>query len=245
MNQEKIGKFICTVRKKKNLTQKQLAEKLSITDRAISKWENGKSMPDLSLLKPLCNILDITINELLSGEYISKKNDDDTTEQNFVNAINYSNKRQNITEFIFYLFILLFGSLMIVISMSIFSTPIGFAMWYSIIGTYILMIIFSCLLKKFITCNKSEKYVAILIVSFFILYFGYLWTIDFINVKKNNANPDIFVISTSVTTDSVSYDTLFYDLHICNINQDTEYRKLVFDLNRSIDFDIIDKRCNQ
>ena len=244
MNQEKIGKFICTVRKKKNLTQKQLAEKLSITDRAISKWENGKSMPDLSLLKPLCNILDITINELLSGEYISKKNDDDTTEQNFVNAINYSKKKQNINELIFYSFILLFGTLMIIISMSVFSTPIGFTMWYSIIGTYVLMIVFSCLLKKFITNNKSEKYIGILIISFFVLYFGYLWTIDFINVLKNDEIPDVFVISTSVTSDSVSYDTLFYDLHICNIYQDSEYKKLVFDLNHTDNFNNIEKHCN-
>ena len=63
MNQEKIGKFISNVRKDKKLTQRQLADKLGITDRAISKWENGKSMPDLSLLKPLCDILDISINE--------------------------------------------------------------------------------------------------------------------------------------------------------------------------------------
>ena len=245
MNQEKIGKFIFTVRKEKKLTQKQLAEKLNITDRAISKWENGKSLPDLSLLKPLCNILDISINELLSGEYLFKKNYDNIVEQNFINAINYSKKRQNISEFIFYLFILLFGSLMLVISMSVFSTPIGFAMWYSIIGTYILMIIFSCLLNKFITNNKSEKHIGILIISFFILYFGYLWTIDFINVKKNNSTPDIFVISTSVTTDSVSYDTLFYDLYICNIKQDDEYRKLVFDINHTVDFNNIQKQCNQ
>ena len=61
MNQEKIGKFISNVRKDKKLTQRQLADKLGITDRAISKWENGKSMPDLSLLKPLCDILGIVI----------------------------------------------------------------------------------------------------------------------------------------------------------------------------------------
>ena len=117
-------------------------------------------------------------------------------------------------------------------------------MWYSIIGTYILIIIFSCLLKKFITCNKSEKYIGILIISFFVLYFGYLWTIDFINVLKNDEIPDVFVISTSVTSDSVSYDTLFYDLHICNIYQDSEYKKLVFDLNHTDNFNNIEKHCN-
>ena len=88
MNQEKIGKFISKVRKEKKLTQKQLAEKLGITDRAISKWENSKSMPDLSLLKPLCNILDITINELLSGEYINEeKNEYLLSRKNFYSGL--------------------------------------------------------------------------------------------------------------------------------------------------------------
>lgn len=70
MNQIKIGKFIAEQRKKNNLTQMQLAEKLNITDRAISKWENGKAMPDSSIMLDLCNELKISVNELLSGEII-------------------------------------------------------------------------------------------------------------------------------------------------------------------------------
>ena len=73
MNQEKIGKFIAKCRKEKNITQSELAEKLGVTDRSISNWENGKNMPDLSLFKPLCKELDITINELMCGEKISKQ----------------------------------------------------------------------------------------------------------------------------------------------------------------------------
>ena len=65
MNQEKIGKFISELRKKKNMTQLDLANKLGVTDRAISKWENGRGLPDLSLLKPLCEELNISINESL------------------------------------------------------------------------------------------------------------------------------------------------------------------------------------
>ena len=65
MNQEKIGNFIAKCRKEKNITQSELAEKLGVTDRSISNWENGKNMPDLSLFKPLCKELDITINELI------------------------------------------------------------------------------------------------------------------------------------------------------------------------------------
>lgn len=74
MDQKKIGSFIAARRKDNGLTQSQLAEKLGITDKAVSKWETGKSMPDLSLFGPLCDLLQITLNELLSGELISDEN---------------------------------------------------------------------------------------------------------------------------------------------------------------------------
>lgn len=74
MDQKKIGSFIASRRKDNGLTQSQLAEKLGITDKAISKWETGKSMPDLSLFNPLCDLLQITLNELLLGEFISDEN---------------------------------------------------------------------------------------------------------------------------------------------------------------------------
>lgn len=73
MNQEKIGKFITTCRKNKNLTQEELAEKLNVSNKSISRWENGKNMPDYSILKDLCSVLDISINELLSGEKDNKE----------------------------------------------------------------------------------------------------------------------------------------------------------------------------
>ena len=70
MDQIEIGKFIAKCRKEKKLTQTQLAEKLNITDRAVSKWETGKSMPDSSIMLELCEILGITVNELLSGKKV-------------------------------------------------------------------------------------------------------------------------------------------------------------------------------
>ena len=81
MDQVKIGKFIAECRKKNNLTQMQLAEKLNITDRAISKWETGKAMPDSGIMLDLCNELKITVNELLSGEMINMKDLDRKTEE--------------------------------------------------------------------------------------------------------------------------------------------------------------------
>lgn len=71
MDQVKIGKFIAECRKKNGLTQMQLAEKLNITDRAVSKWENGKSLPDSSIMLELCNELKISVNDLLSGEVVT------------------------------------------------------------------------------------------------------------------------------------------------------------------------------
>lgn len=74
MNQIKIGKFITERRKNVNLTQMQLAEKLNITDRAVSKWETGRAMPDSSIMLELCDVLQITVNDLLSGEVVSMDN---------------------------------------------------------------------------------------------------------------------------------------------------------------------------
>ena len=77
MDQIKIGKFIAECRKKQNLTQAQLAEKLDITDRAISKWETGKAMPDSDIMLDLCDILGIKVNELLCGEMIEIEHKDE------------------------------------------------------------------------------------------------------------------------------------------------------------------------
>lgn len=84
MNQVKIGRFIAQCRKNKNLTQMQLAEKLNITDRAISKWETGKGMPDSSIMLELCNELDISVNELLSGEMIKMEMYNKKAEKNLL-----------------------------------------------------------------------------------------------------------------------------------------------------------------
>ena len=81
MDQIKIGKFIADRRKNENLTQAQLAERLGITDRAVSKWETGKAMPDSSIMLELCEILKISVNELLSGEKITMENNHQKNEQ--------------------------------------------------------------------------------------------------------------------------------------------------------------------
>lgn len=107
MNQEKIGKFIAEKRKERNLTQEQLAEKLGVTNRSISNWENGKNMPDLSLFKPLCNELNISINELMSGEIIDNKNYINVLEENIVDMVSdLEDKKKKRKKRIFIFFII-------------------------------------------------------------------------------------------------------------------------------------------
>ncbi len=84
MNQIKIGKFIAEERKSNNLTQSALAEMLGVTDRAVSKWENGKSLPDASIMLDLCNILKITVNDLLCGERVTMENYNKQLEENLI-----------------------------------------------------------------------------------------------------------------------------------------------------------------
>ena len=84
MDQIKIGRFIAECRKKASLTQMQLAEKLGITDKAVSKWERGIAMPDTSIMLELCDILCISVNELLSGEIINMENSNEKNEKLFL-----------------------------------------------------------------------------------------------------------------------------------------------------------------
>lgn len=85
MNQEKIGKFIAEQRKVNNLTQEQLAEKLGISKNAVSKWERGICLMDMSLIKPLSEILKVSVNDILAGEKVEEKNLEVISEQNIVN----------------------------------------------------------------------------------------------------------------------------------------------------------------
>ena len=111
MSQEKIGKFIAKCRKEKNMTQQELALKLDVTDRAISNWENGRRLPDYSIIERLCNELDITINELFACEKISNKDYKEKSDKNVVNILKnnelYSKKKQRLHLLDFYVSIIL------------------------------------------------------------------------------------------------------------------------------------------
>lgn len=114
MNQETIGKFILACRKEKGLTQTQLAEKLNITNRAVSKWETGKSIPDAAIMLDLCKILGISANELLSGERIAMENYQRRAEENLVELQQKANNAQKSSSFLVKFIILILGAALIV-----------------------------------------------------------------------------------------------------------------------------------
>lgn len=101
MNQEKIGAFIAKCRKQKKLTQVELADILSVSDKSVSKWENGRCMPDLSLFPKLCETLGITINDLMSGEKVDEKKYLNNLEENIVNMVVSIEEKKNKTRKIF------------------------------------------------------------------------------------------------------------------------------------------------
>ena len=91
----KIGKFIAVKRKERKLTQEQLGEKLGVTYKTISRWENGNYMPDISLLQPLSEELGVTLNDLLSGEIVAKEEYQEKLEENMANTIDFTSQKVN------------------------------------------------------------------------------------------------------------------------------------------------------
>lgn len=94
MDQIKIGKFIAELRKQQGMTQKSMADRLGISDKTISKWENGKGLPEYTLLLPLCELLEITVNELLSGERLLADDYNNKAEENIIHLFRESEEAE-------------------------------------------------------------------------------------------------------------------------------------------------------
>ena len=142
MNQIKIGKFIAECRKGVNLTQLQLSEKLNITDRAVSKWENGKAMPDSSIMLALCDILGISVNELLSGEKISMENNNKKNEQLLLEmAKEVEKKNKTIWTSMWIIMIVSIIALLVSITIAALVIPEGVWQLVAILGSVVIFLI--------------------------------------------------------------------------------------------------------
>ena len=142
MNQIKIGEFISSQRRKNSLTQAALAEKLGITDRAVSKWERGKGLPDVSLMLDLCENLGITVNELLNGEKISMENNNQKNEQLLLDmAKELERKNKTIWSSMWAIMIVSMTALFAGILIAAFLIPEGIWQLVTILGICILFLI--------------------------------------------------------------------------------------------------------
>ncbi len=217
MDQDKIGKFIAECRKAKKITQSELAEKLGVTDRSVSNWENGKNMPDLSFFKPLCNILDITINELLSGEKLSIDRYQEKFEENIVNTIDYSNKKiVKYSKFV-YLLLIIFGLFIVITAITICPAESSWGSIYSTIGVSLFVIGVGLNFRNLGLLKQAVILTVTVCITLFVLLFT-----DYINVKTNDEAPR-FRLTTTTTGNVIYYDTLFYDVYRCNFDEDNEY----------------------
>ena len=213
MNQEHIGKFIAKCRKDKDMTQTELAERLGVTDKSVGNWENGRNMPDLSLFKPLCNELGITINDLLSGEKINKEEYQEKFEENIVNTIDYSTKKiSKYTNFIGLIFVI-FGLFISISAIMMFPSESSWGSIYSLFG----IIIFTIGIFKLMRSISLLKRI-ILIIIVFACACGILKFTDYINVKRNNVAPMFRLSMTYLGGDDdlLYYHGLFYDTIKCN-----------------------------
>ena len=235
MNQEKIGKFIAECRKQRKMTQSELGEKLGVTEKSISNWENGRNMPDLSLFKPLCNELNISLNDLLSGEKVTENEYQEKLEENIINTIDYTNKKlENRNNFIG-LILITFGVLISITAIAIFPSESSWGSIYSIFGAIISLIGVSRFTKRL-------TYLKRLICNFtyFLIFVAVLMTIDYIGVVNIHQAPRFSLVKVA-GENIIYYDTPFYDVVRCNVDKDNETFEVI--KNQKYDRDNIDKYC--
>lgn len=236
MDQEKIGNFILECRKNKKLTQSELAEKLGVTDKSISNWENGRNMPDLSLFKPLCDILEISINDLISGEKVSKDKYQNKFEENLLSTIDYTTKKIIEKNNVIGLLLIIFGVLLATTAMTIFPSESSWGSVYSVIGAIISLIGVS----KF--TNKITSYIKRLIcnLGYFVFFVAMLFILDYVSVVNIKQAPRFSIYKISADT-TIYYDTPFYDVIRCNKDKNNEYYKVL--KNQKYDNNTIVKYC--
>lgn len=235
MNQEKIGKFIAQCRKEKNMTQQDLSEKLGVSNKTVSNWENGRNMPDLSLFKPLCEELDINLNDFLSGEKVKETEYQKKLEENIINTINFSNnKLRNENNFIG-LILITFGVLISITAIAIFPSESSWGSLYSVFGAIISLIGISKFTKR-LTYGKR----LICNFGYFLIFIFVLITIDYIGVVNIHQAPR-FSLKKISGENTIYYDTPFYDVVRCNVNKDNE--KFIIMKNQKYDINNIDIYC--
>ena len=212
MDTKKIGKFISENRKRKGLTQEQLGNILGVSNKTISRWENGNYMPDLSLLIPLSESLDISLNELLNGKYITEDKIMETTEKSLKNTINYSKNMLVQEKRKISIGIMIFGAFLCFAAFAILDKESSWCCIYSIVGIIVFVYGLSKELKRNRLLISSGVFVAILC--------GFM-LMDYVGVITSHRPPIyVYMIKTSNVT---TYYNPFYTVYRINKNTPNEY----------------------
>lgn len=184
MDSKKIGAFIATNRKKKGLTQEQLGEKLGVSNKTISRWENGNYMPDLSLLEPLSKELEISLNELLTGEEIEQEKVIEYTEQNLLSTIDYTDKKIKNEHRKIPVFIMGMGILICICSFTIFPSESSWGEIYSLAG---LLLMVAGIFRELNFSSIWKK--GLVSAGIFIVLLGVFFVADYIGVMQFKQPP--------------------------------------------------------
>ena len=215
MDTLKIGKFIAVKRKEKNMTQEDLAKVLGVTNKTVSRWENGNYMPDLSLLKPLSEALGVSLNELLCGE---EDVDVKKADENISNITNYS---KVVIEKIFkniYIALMFLGLFLIISALLVTSPESSWGSIYTAVGLCMFIIGFNRCLKKY-----KVIWQCVLTFGVTVLCLGCLIFFDYLNVVENNTVPRFKLSVTYTSEDVIEYNTLFYKVFRINHDTPNEY----------------------
>ena len=223
MNQSKIGSFLKELRNEKGLTQEQLAEKLNVSNRSISRWETGNSLPDISILVELAEFYEIDIKEIIDGERKSEtmKEEMKETLEKVAEYTNEDKKMQYHKMRKMIGFILIgFGVFLTISAMMIFPSDSSWGSLYSIIGSIFVSI--GC--YQMIVKNKCR---ILLSMGCFILLLGSLIFIDYLSVIGRHQVPR-FAYKKEWSEDKIVYEAPFYTVTRYNYDRENEYMEVSY-----------------
>ena len=206
MDQKKIGMFLKVLRKENNMTQEELAEKLNVSNRSISRWETGSNMPDISLLVELSELYMVSIPEIIEGESKSEKMNQDI-KNTAIKMAEYSKnevrveKKKNIGSLL-----VIFGVFIIASALAVFPNESSWASIYSIIGEIIFII---GVYFRFITSQANKVLRVASIVGCVIIFLGIFTLLDYISVSQFHQVPRFSYVK-SYGENEIEHKTLFY-----------------------------------
>lgn len=222
MDSKKIGAFIAAKRKKKGLTQEQLGAKLGVSNKTISRWENGNYMPDLSLLEPLSKELEISLNELLSGEDIEKEKVIEYSEQNLLSTIDYTDKKIKDEHKKISSVVIGAGIVLCIFAFTVFPSESSWGEIYSLAG---LLLITAGIYRELRSPFVWKK--GLISAGIFFVLLGFFFLADYIGVTQFERPPIYRYRTTTVFNDSgsklIEYQNLFYNVYRINADTPNEY----------------------